>query len=84
MGKTNPLNESDLDNFIKLTKTQKHSDNSWSIDIEKINKETINLDVSNPNIVEKIDERTPEQIISEIEKLEKQSGNILEKIKNLL
>ena len=84
MGKTNPLNESDLDNFIKLAKTQKHSDNSWSIDIEKINKETINLDVSNPNIVEKIDERTPEQIISEIEKLEKQSGNILEKIKNLL
>ena len=36
MGKTNSLNESDLTDFIKLAKTQKLSDNSWSIDIEKM------------------------------------------------
>ena len=36
MGKTNSLNENDLEDFIKLSKTQKLSDNSWSIDIKKL------------------------------------------------
>ncbi|MDC3060399.1 type I restriction-modification system subunit M [Candidatus Pelagibacter sp.] len=84
MGKTNALNENDLEDFIKLAKTQKLSDNSWSIDIHKINKETLDLGVQNPNTVEVIDERTPEQIISEIEKLDKKSSEAVKKIKELL
>ena len=66
MGKTNSLNENDLDDFIKLSQAQKLSDNSWSIDVDKIDNETFNLGVQNPNIVEEVDERTPQQIISEI------------------
>ena len=54
------------------------------IDIDKINKETLDLGVKNPNIVEEIDERTPEEIISEIEELDKQSSKILKKLKKLL
>ena len=84
LGKTNPLNMNDLEEFINLAKTKKLSDNSWSIDIEKINKETFDLGVSNPNITEKIDKRTPEQIISEIEELDKKSVTIIKKIKSLL
>lgn len=84
MGKTNSLNENDLEDFIKLSKTQKLSDNSWSIDIDKINKDTLDLGVSNPNIVEEVDERTPEEIISEIEELNKQSSDIFKNIKKLL
>ena len=84
MGKTNPLNENDLENFIKLSKTQNLSDNSWSIDLDKIDKESLDLSVKNPNILEKIDERTPQQIISEIEELENQNLDILKNIKNLL
>ena len=84
MGKTNSLNESDLEDFIKLTKMQELSDNSWSIDINNINKETLDLGVQNPNIVEEIDERTPEQIISEIKELDKQNSDIIKKIKELL
>ena len=38
----------------------------------------------NPNIVEEIDERTPEEIILEIENLDKDSSKILKKIKELL
>ena len=30
MGKTNSLNENDLEDFIKLSKNKKLSDNSWS------------------------------------------------------
>jgi type I restriction enzyme M protein len=84
MGKTNPLNENDLEEFIKLVKTKKLSENSWSIDIDKINKETLDLGVQNPNIIEEIDERTPEQIINEINELDNESSNMLKKIKELL
>jgi len=84
MGKTSSLNEKDLEDFIKLANTQKLSHNSWSIDIEKINKETFDLGAKNPNIIEEIDERTPEEIISEIEELDKQSSEILKNIKKTL
>ena len=84
IGKTNSLNEKDLEDFIKLSKTQKLSDNSWSIDIEKINTQTLDLSVQNPNIIEDTDNRTPEEIIFEIENLDKSSSKILKKIKELL
>jgi len=84
MGKTNSLNESDLEDFIKLSKTQKLSDNSWAIDIDKINKETLDISVKNPNIVEEIDNRTPEQIISEIEEIDRETSITLKKIKDLI
>ncbi len=84
MGKTNLLNENDLKDFIKLSKTQNISDNSWSIDINKINKDTFELGVQNPNIVEEIDTRTADEIVNEIEELEKKSAKILKSIKELL
>ena len=40
LGKGNPLNENDLAEFVKLQKTKGNSDNSWSIDIKDVNKET--------------------------------------------
>ena len=73
-----------MKDFIQLAKSQKLSDNSWSITIEKINKKTLDLGVKNPNLVEEIDERKPEEIISEIEELEKQSAQALKKIKKFL
>ena len=84
LGKTNSLNEKDFDDFIKLFKTQKSSDNSWSIELEKINNDTLDLGAQNLNAKEVIDERTPEDIINAIEDLEKKSKEILKKIKVLL
>jgi len=84
IGKTTPLNENDLQDFINLSKKQKISDNSWSIDFEKINKDTLDLSVKNPNTKELIDERTPEEIIYEIKKLEKESSDLLTKIEKIL
>ena len=84
MGKTNSLNENDLNDFIKLAKTQKLSHNSWAIDINNIDKDTLDLSTSNPNIVEETDDRTPEQIISEIEKLNKKFQEQLLIIKKYL
>ena len=84
IGKTNPLNEKDLENFIKLSKKQSSSDNSWTIDIDKVDNKTFDLGVQNPNIVEVIDSRGSEEILSEIEKLDKQNSEIFKKIKGLI
>ncbi|MDB4827791.1 type I restriction-modification system subunit M [Candidatus Pelagibacter sp.] len=84
LGKTNSLNENDLEDFIQLSKSKNLTHNSWLINIDKINKKTLDLSVKNPNIVKEIDERTPEQIISEIEKLDKVSLETLKKIKELI
>lgn len=84
MGKTNPLNERDLAEFVELAKTQALSENSWCVDVEKVNKETWDLTVNNPNRVEAVDARTPHQIIAEIEELDAQAAEALQAIKELL
>jgi len=73
MGKTNPLNERDLAEFVSMAKTQEPSDNSWCVDVKKINKENWDLTVNNPNRVEEVDTRTPQEIIAEIELLDAQA-----------
>ena len=84
MGKTNSLNEKDLIEFVEMAKTKELSDNSWLVDIATVNKDTWDLNVNNPNIVEEVDNRTPQEIISEIEELDAQATKALNSIKELL
>ena len=84
IGKTTSLNESELEDFVKLAKTQKSSNNSWAVSIDEINKETLDLGIKNPKIEETTDKRTPTEIISEIEDLQNQTNEMLKKIKELL
>lgn len=84
MGKTNPLNERDLSDFIELSKAQELSENSWLVDVADINTETWDLTVNNPNRVEEVDNRTPQEIIAEIELLDAQAAEALQAIKDLL
>ena len=84
MGKTNSLNENDLVDFIKLVKEKSLSDNSWLVDKSKINQDILDISVQNPNVVEETDERTPGQIINEIEELDNKSSEIIKKIKKLI
>ena len=84
MGKTNSLNEEDLAEFVEMAKTKKLSDNSWLLDLAKVNKDTWDLTVNNPNKVEVIDKRTPTEIIREIEELNIHVSKSLKAIKELL
>ena len=84
MGKTNPLNERDLADFIELSKSKDLSDNSWLLDLANVNKDTWDLTVNNPNTVEEVDNRTPQEIIAEIEQLDVQAAQALQAIKELL
>ena len=84
MGKTNPLNERDLAEFVEMAKTQELSENSWLVETDKIDKDTWDLTVNNPNRVEEVDNRTPAEIIAEIEKLDAEAAKALQAIKELL
>ena len=84
MGKTNPLNERDLAEFVERAKTQELGENSWCVDVEKLNTSTWDLTVNNPNRVETVDMRTPQEIIAEIEELDAQAAEALQAIKELL
>jgi type I restriction enzyme M protein len=84
MGKTNPLNEKDLVDFIELQKKFKDSDLSWSVDVSTINSETWDLSVKNPNGNNEVIHRSPTEIIAEIEALDAGNQSILNRIKALL
>ncbi len=83
MGKTNPLNESDLADFVEKTRTKELSKCNWIVDIGSVNTETYDLTVKNPNAAEEIDTRTPNEIISEIEILGIEAEDTFSKIKEL-
>ena len=84
MGKTNPLNDEDLAEFVKLQKTFADSPKSWSVDANGINLATFDLSVKNPNGGEEIIHRSPEEIMDEIAALDAESAEVLGNIRALL
>ncbi len=83
-GKTNPLNDDDLVEFVKLQKTFADSDKSWSVDAKTIDPATFDLSVKNPNCGEEIAHRSPQAIMDEIAALDSESAKVLANIKTLL
>src|SRR6202044_1777895 len=77
LGKTNPLNDDDLTEFVKLQKTFADSDKSWSVDAKTIDQTTFDLSVKNPDGGDEIVYRSPETIIDEIAALDVESAEVL-------
>ncbi len=84
LGKTNPLNDDDLAEFVKLQKSFADSPKSWSVDAKTIDKETFDLSVKNPNVGEETAHRSPQAIMEEIIALDAESAEVLANIKALL
>jgi type I restriction enzyme M protein len=84
MGKTNPLNDADLAEFIDLQKTFADSPKSWSVDVAAIDPKTFDLSVKNPNGGEEITHRSPAEIMDEISRGDAECAEVLERIKALL
>ncbi len=84
LGKTNPLNDADLSDFIERQRTFADSAKSWSVDAETIDATTYDLSVKNPNGGEAVTHRSPQAIMAEIAALDAESAEVLETIKGLL
>ncbi len=84
MGKTNPLNDADLAEFVTLQKTFADSPKSWSVDAKTIDPVTFDLSTKNPNGGEEVTHRSPQSIIEEIIALDAESAEVLENIRALI
>ena len=84
LGKTNPLNDDDLAEFVKLQATFADSLKSWSVDAKTIDQTTFDLSVKNPDGGEEITHRSPKAIMAEIAALDAESAEVLGNIRALL
>jgi type I restriction enzyme M protein len=84
LGKTNPLNEKDLADFVELQKTFAESENSWSVDVTSLDQNTFDLSAKNPNKKEEEALRTPAAILEEMKTLDEESADILNSIFELI
>jgi type I restriction enzyme M protein len=84
LGKTNPLNDDDLAEFVKLQKAFADSPKSWSVEVKNIDKVTVDLSVKNPNGGDEVTHRSPQAILDEIAALDAESAQVLANIRGLL
>ena len=84
LGKTNPLNDDDLIDFIDKQRSFAKSDRSWTVDAKGIDQKTFDLSVKNPNGGETVNHRSPKEIMEEIAALDAESAGVLENIRGLL
>ncbi|SFN92669.1 class I SAM-dependent DNA methyltransferase [Nitrosospira briensis] len=84
LGKTNPLNDDDLAEFVELQKTKADTAKSWSIDAATIATATYDLSVKNPNGGEAFAHRSLQAIMDEITALDAESAEVLANIRALL
>ena len=84
LGKTNPLNDDDLKEFVELQKGFTDSEQSWTVDISDIDQESWDLSVKNSNAPEEEPLRDPQEILDEIAALDAESAEILETVRGLL
>ena len=84
MGKTNPLNDDDLIDFIERHKTFADSAQSWSVDVAGVHTGTYDLSVKSPNGGGEAATRTPQDILDEIAALDAESAEVLATIRGLV
>ncbi len=84
MGKTNPLNDDDLTEFVELHADFAESEKSWTVDVAGIDPANFDLSVKNPNKPEEDALRDPHDILAEVVALDLESADILESIRGML
>ena len=84
LGKTNPLNDADLAEFVALQKTRADSPKSWTLEVSAVDTATYDLSVKNPNSGEAVTHSSPQAIMEEIAALDAESAEVLAKIRALL
>jgi type I restriction enzyme M protein len=84
LGKTNPLNENDLAEFVELQKTFADSEHSWTINAKEIDQNIFDLSVKNPNKKDEVSLHSPKTILKEMKALDEESEEVLKSIEKLI
>lgn len=84
LGKTNPLNDADLAEFVALQPERADSPKSWTVDVADLDRTTWDLSVKNPNAPEEAPLRSPEEIIDAMLARDAETAQILEDIRGML
>ena len=84
LGKTNPLNDDDLAEFVELQASFADSPKSWSVDVSTIDKASYDLSVKNPNGGDEVALRSPQDILDEIAALDAESAEVLAAVRELV
>ncbi|MCU0901796.1 MAG: hypothetical protein MUC82_15065 [Cypionkella sp.] len=84
MGKTNPLNDDDMADFVALQREGVTGPKSWVLDMADVDRTTFDLSVKNPNAPQAEALRSPEAIIDAILARDAETAEILERIRGLL
>ena len=84
MGKTNPLNDADLAEFVELQKARADGPQSWILGRADLDDETYHLSVKNPNAPEAEALRSPEAIIDDMLARDAETAEILASIRGML
>jgi type I restriction enzyme M protein len=84
LGKTNPLNEADLSEFVALQSNKADSPNSWSMIIDDIDTDTWDLSIKNPNRKDGPALRQPSEILEEMKALDEEAADLMASIMELV
>ena len=84
LGKTNPLNDNDLAEFVSLQTAKADTEKSWVVSVDNIDEETYDLSVKNPNAPEEAPLRAPEEIINDMTARDEETKGILDGIRSML
>lgn len=84
LGKTNPLNDADLAEFVALQKTKAGGEKSWTVDVADVDAATCDLSVKNPHVAEAAPQRTPQQIIDDMLARDAETAKLLAQVRAML
>lgn len=84
LGKTNPLNDEDLKEFVELQAGFADSDKSWTVQVTDLDQESLDLSVRNPHAEEEAPLREPADILAEITALDRESAAVLARVGGLV
>ena len=84
LGKTNPLNDKDLEEFVRLSLSKPETEKSWNLNVSEIAGTSYDLSVKNPNKPEEAPLREPVLILEEMQELDTETADILQSLNELV
>ncbi len=84
MGKTNPLNDADLGEFVGMQAAKADAPKSWTVSAKDLDQSTFDLSAKNPKGREEATHRRPADIIDDIAALDAEGAEVLARIRALL